>query len=209
MGNAAQAVMALQIGGQLAETGMKVAGQNQAWAAEDAMSEREAQVYERRAGQERASAQRRASQERERMKKLMSVQRAKAAASGAGLDGSFDDIFGDTAVQGKYNSDVRLWEGEEAAASLEERAALKRATAAASRGSRSAQRYGAVLSGVGGVAKSIGGGIKDGAFGDAEATLFYGSPGDDKGGGDPTEGARDPYVPYDPLWRNTKTKRYR
>lgn len=84
----------------------------------------QAAAEERRGNQERAIAQRNAEDEMIKTDKLRGRQRAVAAASGGGTDGSAAEIEAETAREGALNSELELWKGEESARGREDQAAL-------------------------------------------------------------------------------------
>lgn len=84
---------------------------------------------EARATSERAIAQRKAEEETIKAERLMGRQRAVAAASGAGTGGSAAEIEGDTAAEGKFQSELQLWQGEERGKGLDFQAGLDRVAA--------------------------------------------------------------------------------
>lgn len=97
----------------LAATGLQVMGTLQQGKAQQAALNYEAQERERVAAEERAASQREAIEKRSETEKVMSRQKALAAASGAGVvTPSILDIYGDTAKQGEYNAQAALYGGE-------------------------------------------------------------------------------------------------
>lgn len=88
----------------------------------------EAGVDERKAGEERAASQRAAIEKRSETDRMMSRQKALAAAGGAGVvNPSILDIYGETAQQGEYNAQTELYGGESRARGQLDQAALARA----------------------------------------------------------------------------------
>lgn len=79
-------------------------------------AEANAAALDKKAGEQRAAAQAQAAVERKKAAVQLSQQRARFAASGAGLDGSALDVLGATAALGQTNSGLRLWSGEGEAA---------------------------------------------------------------------------------------------
>lgn len=109
----------------LAATGLQVAGTIQQGRAQQAALNYEAAEHERQAATERAAGQREAINKRTETDRVMSRQRALAAASGAGVvNPSILDIYSDTAKQGEYNAQTALYGGEDRA-----RGQLSQATA--------------------------------------------------------------------------------
>lgn len=97
----------------LAATGLQVMGTLQQGRAQQAALNYEAQERERAAAEERAASQREAIEKRGEAERVMSRQKALAAASGAGVvTPSILDIYGDTAQQGEYNAQTALYGGE-------------------------------------------------------------------------------------------------
>jgi hypothetical protein len=82
-----------------------------------------------RAGQERGMAQRTAEEQDRQTARLMGKQRAIAAASGGGTGGSAAEIVAKTAGEGKFQSDLELWKGEEKGRGLEHQAEIDRLSA--------------------------------------------------------------------------------
>ena len=82
-----------------------------------------------RASQERAVAQRTAAEQDAQTDRLMGKQRAIAASSGGGTGGSAAVIEAETAGEGKFQSDLELWKGEEKGRGLEHQAAIDRMSA--------------------------------------------------------------------------------
>lgn len=70
---------------------------------------------EQRATEERAMSIRRAEEKQLETDRLMARERAVSAASGGGTGGSAADIEAQSAGEGKFQSDVELWKGEERA----------------------------------------------------------------------------------------------
>lgn len=148
----AEPLILLQLASTAAGTGMSVYGESKKNDASQTIAEHDAAALETQAGQQRASAQRRAEAERERAERLMGEQRARAAASGGGLEGSVLEILGNTAARGEYNSNLKLWEGEEAAGGLEAQATNKRYASKVGRSGEGIAMASTILSGVGSMA---------------------------------------------------------
>lgn len=90
----------------------------------------EAAAMDKRANEEKAAAQREAIQRRRQASVLLSRQQAVAASSGGtATDPTVLDVMGDTAAEGQYQSDVALYQGDVAAAGLQDQAAINRARA--------------------------------------------------------------------------------
>lgn len=87
-----------------------------------------AKQLEQRAGQERAAAQQKMIEAGRTKNLAISRAQAIAAAGGGSLDPSVINIMGDLETQGKYNQDVALYEGEDAAVGDEYQAKTTRAT---------------------------------------------------------------------------------
>jgi hypothetical protein len=85
-----------------------------------------AQGLERQAAEERAAAGRAAGERRLEMERVLSRQRAIAAASGAGGGPSLLDIVGDTVERGEYRAQGERYLGESRARNLTDRANLAR-----------------------------------------------------------------------------------
>jgi hypothetical protein len=144
----------MQLATTAAGTAMSVLGESKKNDASQTIAEHDAAALETQAGQQRASAQRRAEAERERAERLMGDQRARAAASGGGLEGSVSEILGNTAARGEYNSNLKLWEGEEAAGSLDAQAVNKRYASKVGASGQGIAMSSTILSGVGSMAGS-------------------------------------------------------
>lgn len=99
-----------------AATGLQVMGTLQQGRASQAALNYEASERERQAAVERAASQREAIEKRTETDRVLSRQRALAAASGAGvINPSILDIYGNTAQQGEYNAQAALYGGEDRA----------------------------------------------------------------------------------------------
>lgn len=92
------------------------------------VADQTAKQLEQRAGQERAAAQQKMIDAGRQKNLAMSRARAIAAAGGGSLDPSVINIMGDLETEGKYNQNVALYQGEEAAVSDEYQAKTTRAT---------------------------------------------------------------------------------
>lgn len=87
----------------------------------------EADQLKAKAIQERAMAQReRIQEQRDEARVLSNLQAAAAAGGGGATDAGVLDLAGDIAQEGKYRADVKMYEGEERARSLEGSASLRR-----------------------------------------------------------------------------------
>lgn len=87
-----------------------------------ASNKMQAEDARRRGIQEIAIAQTKAAEERRKKEKLISQQRAQFGASGGGLGGSAAEVIGETELQGNYNSELELWQGQERANGYEDQA---------------------------------------------------------------------------------------
>jgi hypothetical protein len=85
-------------------TGLQFAQQIQQGQQQSAMAKYNADVSKAEADSEKQSAAYEASQYQERARKLIATQRASAAASGLGLEGSVFDVMDQTASQATYDS---------------------------------------------------------------------------------------------------------
>lgn len=97
----------------LGSTALGAVGAIQESNAAQAASEANARQLEAKAKADLAQGTVNAEAKRKQADKLLSRQRAVAAASGAGMTGSAADIMADTAGQGAYTSELDLWLGRE------------------------------------------------------------------------------------------------
>lgn len=132
------------------------------------IAENDARALEVNAGQQRAAAQRRAEEEVRKSHIVMGEQIARLAASGGGVEGSGLDIVGRTAQRGLLNSEMRLWEGEEAARGGETQATMKRYAAAEGRSALPLQMGSTILKGAGDM-------LATGAKAQSSPSYYYGS----------------------------------
>lgn len=132
----------------LGSTAMSAVGAIQSSNAESATAEANAKQLEQRATAERAMASVNAERSRKEADRLISKQRAIAAASGGGTGGSAGLLMAESAGQGQLNSDMDIWLGEEKAVGNEYAATMARAEAKAKRKALPFQVGAAVLSGV-------------------------------------------------------------
>lgn len=101
---------------QLAVMAVMAAGQYMGGKAAKDSATSDARQLQRRAGQTRASAQQAAGNERRDARYLISKARARAAASGGGVDDpTVVNLMGDIEAEGEYNALARMFEGESAA----------------------------------------------------------------------------------------------
>lgn len=101
----------------LASTALGAAGQVMSSNAESAAAEANAKQLEARSTADLADSTIKADQDRKQADRLISKQRAIAAASGGGTGGSAATIIADTAGQSQYRSDMDIWLGENRSAS--------------------------------------------------------------------------------------------
>lgn len=93
----------------------------------------EAQLAERRAGQERAMATYRMQEQRRKTEQLKGQAIAAAASSGGGVLGSFEDVYAKTEERGRFLEGFEMYQGEERAKGLEADASVKRMAAKAAK----------------------------------------------------------------------------
>lgn len=104
-----------------------------------------AKEAERAANEARSDAARKAAVRREEGERVLSRQRAVAAAGGAGGGEGLLDLMGDTAQRSEYYSDLELASGEQRAAGLEGRALVSRWAGDANANALEARGTGALL----------------------------------------------------------------
>lgn len=132
----------------LGSTALGAVGMVQQSNAEGAAAEGNARQLDARAKGEMADASLKAEQHRKDADRLISKQRAIAAASGGGTGGSAGEIMAETAGQAEYNSALDLWLGGERATTSKYAADISRMEAKAKRKALPFQIGSAVLSGV-------------------------------------------------------------
>lgn len=101
----------------VASTALGAAGAIQESRAGEAAAEMTARQYEMKRKADLASSTVQAERTRKEADRLISKQRAIAAASGAGTGGSAAEIMANTAAAGEFNSAMDMWLGNERAAS--------------------------------------------------------------------------------------------
>lgn len=147
-------------------------------AQEQASAERNAQLLERSAGDDRASSQRAADEKRRQSRYMQSRAIALAAASGAGaLDPSVIDVVGKVGYEGDLAAQNELYQGESAATNKEYQAKVTRVTGANNATSLNYQ---------GAVAKSAANTAATGTIISGASSLYgmYAKPSPSTGGGD-------------------------
>lgn len=150
--------------------------QSQAAKADTEAAQFQAQEAEKQAGRQRAVAQFEAGNEREKKDSLLSEQQARFAASGGGVTGSALEVMGETARQGDYNAELRLWEGEQKARGSEDSAIQSLFADSQRRSARPIQRASTILDGVGKIA-SIAAQSRYLTSPSAESAHYYGGGG--------------------------------
>lgn len=131
------ALAALPMIATVAAGGLQMIGTIQQGRAQKAAYNYQAEMDKRKGQEELAASQREAIDKRGEGDRLMSRQRAVAAASGGGVvNPTILDIFGDTAQQAEYNAQAQLYGGESRRRGALDQAALAKAKGqAAMRGS--------------------------------------------------------------------------
>jgi hypothetical protein len=123
------------------------------------MNEYEAKLLERQAGQERAMASYRMQEQQRKTKQLQSEGLARAAASGGGVLGSFEDIVEGTERRSAFLEGFEMYQGEERAKGKEADASVKRMAGEAAEKAGKIRAISGVFSGL---SKFGGGGSFDG-----------------------------------------------
>lgn len=104
----------------------EAAAAGEAGKAARASKEMEANLLERRAGQERAIAQRKGLNELRKERFVQSALQARAAASGGGADPTVAKLASDIAAEGDYRYRSAIYEGDDLAEALRAGAAVRR-----------------------------------------------------------------------------------
>lgn len=140
------------------------------------MLEAGAAAQERRAGEERAVSQRKSEDQQIETDRLMGKQRAISAASGGGTGGSAGVIEAETAGEGRFKSELDLWQGDEKAKGLEFQSEIDRGAAKDTRRQGKSARTAGYMAAGSAVLGSIGAAAKGGGSGGggSKAGYYYG-----------------------------------
>lgn len=152
----------------VAGTGLGVLGTLAQADAEKAGYKAQAAENMKRANQEMITASQKAEQEQKKKEYLISQQRARFGASGAGTGGTAAEMIGESEAQGDLNTELQLWQGTTRSNAYLDEAKMKLADAKQVSKTLPLKIGSQIVSGITGMAKSSTGGS---AYGDGSSLI--------------------------------------